>query len=205
MTKLPDFFATRMTVQYGEIPAYNEGNTKFKALPLHVTEHSRATVLYHQGAEVMDAAAGKRVKQHRGLSTNGTFGPLPRAVQIAMDLSGAVTWSRWEQEAAGRRAVFRLSSPCVNFSSGLEQLAREDLNYDQRVIDWRFRGAGVWTGILLAALNSPAADFELKGQIEPKQALPVHLHGATTPFSATTTANLEGRFHFVNYRRVLTC
>jgi VWFA-related protein len=111
MTKLPDFFATRITDQYGETPAYEEGNTRFKAVPLHVTEHSRATMLYRQGAEVMDAAVGKRVKQNRGLSTNGTFGPLLRVVQSAMDLSGAVTWSRWEQDAGERRAVFRYRVP----------------------------------------------------------------------------------------------
>jgi VWFA-related protein len=111
MTKMPDFFATRTTVQYGETPAYDEGRTKFKAVPLHVTEHSRATVLYRQGAEVMDADAGKRVKQNRGLSTNGTFGPLLRVVQSAMDLSVAVIWSRWEQDAGGKRAVFSYRVP----------------------------------------------------------------------------------------------
>jgi VWFA-related protein len=111
MTKLPDFFATRMTVQYGETAAYDEGNTRFKAIPLHMTEHSRATVLYRQGAEVKDAVAGKRLEQNRGLLTNGTFGPLLRVVQNAMDLSGAVTWSRWEQDAGARRAVFRYRVP----------------------------------------------------------------------------------------------
>jgi hypothetical protein len=100
-----------MAVQYGETPAYHEGNTRLEAVPLHVTEHSKATVLYRQGAEVMDAAAGKRAKQNRGLLTNGTFGPLLRVVQSAMDLAGAVTWSRWEQDAGGRRAVFRYRVP----------------------------------------------------------------------------------------------
>ena len=111
MTRLPDFFATRMTVQYDETPAYDRGNTSLKAVPPHVTEHSRTTVLYRQGAEVMDADAGKRAQQNRGLSTNGTFGPLLRVVRGAMELSGAVTWSRWEQDAGGRRAVFRYRVP----------------------------------------------------------------------------------------------
>jgi tetratricopeptide (TPR) repeat protein len=60
----------------------------------------------------------------------------------------------------------------------------------------RFSGARVWTGILLAAACAPAADFELIGQLQPKKALAVHLRGATTPFSATTQANLNGKFHF---------
>jgi hypothetical protein len=59
----------------------------------------------------MDAAAGKYVKQNQGLLTNGTFGPLLRVVQSAMDLSGAVTWSRWEQDAGERRAIFRYRVP----------------------------------------------------------------------------------------------
>jgi VWFA-related protein len=111
MTQLPDFFATRMTIQYGEAPAYNEGNTRLKAVPPHVTEHSQATILYRQGAEVMDAVAEKRVKRSPGLLTTGTFGPLLRVVQSAMDLSGAVNWSRWEQDAGGRLAVFSYQVP----------------------------------------------------------------------------------------------
>ena len=63
-------------------------------------------------------------------------------------------------------------------------------------MDWPSCGARVWIGVLLAALYAPAADFELIGQLQPQQALPVHLQGATTPFSATTEANLNGRFHF---------
>lgn len=111
MTRLPDFFATRMAVQYGETPAYNEGNTRIQAVPLHVTEDSRATAHYRQGAEVMDAAAAKHVNQNRVFSTNGIFGPMLRVAQSAMGLSGAVTWNRWEQDAEGRRAVFHYRVP----------------------------------------------------------------------------------------------
>lgn len=63
-------------------------------------------------------------------------------------------------------------------------------------MDWPSCGARVWIGILLAVLCAPAADFELIGQLQPKQVLAVHLQGATTPFSATANANLNGRFHF---------
>jgi Tfp pilus assembly protein PilF len=41
-----------------------------------------------------------------------------------------------------------------------------------------------------------AADFELIGHVQPDQPLPVYLQSATTPFSATTEADLNGRFHF---------
>ena len=52
-------------------------------------------------------------------------------------------------------------------------------------MEWPSCGARVWIGILLAVLCAPAADFDLIGQLQPKQVLAVHLQGATTPFSAT--------------------
>ena len=120
MARLPDFFATRETVEYAETPAYDEGATKLKGAPLHVMEHARATVLYRQGAEVMDSVVEKRVKQNPRLSTYGTFGPLLRVVQGAMDLSGAVTWSRWEQDGGVRRAVFRYRVPAQRSLYGVD-------------------------------------------------------------------------------------
>jgi VWFA-related protein len=111
MTRLPDFFATRTAVQYGETPAYDEGNTRIQGVPLHATENSRAIAHYRQGAEVLDEVAAKHVNQNRVFSTNGIFGPMLRVAQSAMDLPGAVTWSRWEQDAEGRRAVFRYRVP----------------------------------------------------------------------------------------------
>lgn len=50
--------------------------------------------------------------------------------------------------------------------------------------------------MLLAAVCAQAADYELIGQLQPEQTLPVYLHGATMPFSATTEADPTGRFHF---------
>ncbi len=56
--------------------------------------------------------------------------------------------------------------------------------------------AFVCIGVLVEARCAQAADFELIGQMEPKQPLPVYLQGATTPFKATTEADPNGRFHF---------
>jgi Tfp pilus assembly protein PilF len=54
----------------------------------------------------------------------------------------------------------------------------------------------VWIG-LVGTTCAQAADFELIGHLQPEQSLPVYLQGgATTPFSATTEADLNGRFHF---------
>ena len=48
---------------------------------------------------------GERGKVNGPLATYGTFGPMLRTVQEAPALPGDVTWSRWEQNAGGRRAV----------------------------------------------------------------------------------------------------
>jgi tetratricopeptide (TPR) repeat protein len=53
----------------------------------------------------------------------------------------------------------------------------------------------VWIGVV-GTTYAQAADFELIGHLQPEQPLPVYLQGATTPFSATTQADLNGRFHF---------
>jgi len=59
-------------------------------------------------------------------------------------------------------------------------------------------------GVLVVAICAYAADFdgsasatfELTGRIQPEQPLAVYLQGATSPFHATTEADLTGRFHF---------
>jgi Tfp pilus assembly protein PilF len=61
---------------------------------------------------------------------------------------------------------------------------------------WTALRAFGWIGVLVATTSAQAADFELIGHVQPKQPLPVYLQGATTPFNATTEADLNGRFHF---------
>jgi tetratricopeptide (TPR) repeat protein len=41
-----------------------------------------------------------------------------------------------------------------------------------------------------------AGQFELIGQLEPRQSIQVYLQGATTPFDAKTEAGLDGKFRF---------
>ena len=61
---------------------------------------------------------------------------------------------------------------------------------------WAALRALVWIGVLVATTCAQTADFELIGHVQPEQPLPVYLQGATTPFNATTEADLNGRFHF---------
>ena len=52
--------------------------------------------------------------------------------------------------------------------------------------------------ILLAApaLLAGESKYELAGQILPETEAAVHLHGAVTPFTASTLSDVRGRFHF---------
>ena len=115
--QLPDFFATRTTVQYDEPPQKNE--EEWKAVTtnqsLRVTETSNTTVTFRDGKEVVDAKARKEKKlsaRERELDTRGTFGPILGVVFAGASAARSqFTWSHWEQGAAGPEAVFRYAVP----------------------------------------------------------------------------------------------
>jgi hypothetical protein len=112
ISRLPNFFATRRTVSFDDTPAYHELNTNQDRVPIHVEERSVGTVLYRDGAEVVNTTLTQRGQEPQSLITSGIFGPLLRnTLRSAMELAGGVTWSRWEQGADGRRAVFRFLVP----------------------------------------------------------------------------------------------
>src|SRR5690242_11724911 len=50
--------------------------------------------------------------------------------------------------------------------------------------------------LAVASLWAGEAKYQLSGQIVPAHAAVVYLYGATTPFSASTTADASGRFSF---------
>jgi tetratricopeptide (TPR) repeat protein len=54
----------------------------------------------------------------------------------------------------------------------------------------------VWIAALVAPTCATGAGFDLIGRVQPEQALPVYLQGATSPFNATTETDRKGRFHF---------
>jgi VWFA-related protein len=108
--QLPNFYAKRTTVRYEDAPQFHEGNTLMSYAQLHKAESSKETVLYRNGAELVDS--GKRANpKGRQLSTYGTFGPVLRLVQGLFAIPGNLAWSRWEQDEYGRRAVFRYTVP----------------------------------------------------------------------------------------------
>jgi VWFA-related protein len=107
--KLPDFFATRFTATFEE-PKVRDDQSWKVPLPdqtLHLAYTSRGTVLYRNGAEVVDAESSRRKKEkgrEHGLDTRGTFGPVLASVLVAAAKGqSSVSWSRWEWS---ERAIF---------------------------------------------------------------------------------------------------
>ena len=113
--RLPNFFATRNTVRYRETTQKDDQmwKTALGNELLHSEAISAGTVYYRNGYDVLDAEAvkGKRPrKKERSMDTKGTFGPILSTV-ILDAAHGDLRWSRWEQGAAGVRAVFRYVVP----------------------------------------------------------------------------------------------
>jgi hypothetical protein len=111
---LPNFFATRTMVRYAEIPVHDENSSTIEYQPLHMVESSKERVLYSRGQEVVDAESAKHAKPKNdgpNLTTYGTFGPVLGAAIDAVVASTDFSWSRWERDASGRRAVFRYVIP----------------------------------------------------------------------------------------------
>jgi VWFA-related protein len=111
IAKLPNFFATRKTISLGQSADSRSLSTEVDPMPLHVEEISKGTVLYRHGMEIVDASPPPKSTEDRLLSTYGTFGPVLSAMQAAIALPGGMTWSRWEQAAGGRIAIFHYVVP----------------------------------------------------------------------------------------------
>jgi VWFA-related protein len=109
--KLPDLFARRTMVRYQETPMYLEGETSVDYQPLHVTDTSATTVRYRYGFEITETKPPKRKPNAPELITYGVFGPVLTGLFDAIDKLGEITWSRWEQGASGRLAVFDYAVP----------------------------------------------------------------------------------------------
>ena len=114
--KLPNFFATRITDRYDQsLPkeAIAASGSIDGIPPWRATGSDRATVLYRNGKEVVDAAesnARKIKEKDLVLATKGVFGPILSTVVGDAARSG-LTWSHWEQGAATPEAVFRYLVP----------------------------------------------------------------------------------------------
>src|SRR5450755_1717624 len=110
---LPNFLARRDTVRFEDTPERGRGGIPIPYEPLHPVGRSTGTVLYRDGAEVVDSPAAQGKKdppKEEGLITKGVFGPIFGTVLLDA-AHGKLAWSHWEQGATGPEAVFRYSVP----------------------------------------------------------------------------------------------
>jgi VWFA-related protein len=107
--RLPDFFATRTSVDFIETPVFKPSDRSLTFEPLRETRRTHATVLYRNGQEVVNAKS--ELQDPYSLSTFGVFGPILNVVKAALSAPGSLSWLRWEKNAAGPVAVFRYFVP----------------------------------------------------------------------------------------------
>jgi len=136
--RLPDFSATRTTVQYHELPP--KPNQTWKIAKgdgaLHEGETATASIHFHDGKErvtgqsvtgdltlrrvgttlpMVGDDSVKIAPQESGseqLTTIGAFGPILVTVMTAATLPHSeLKWARWEEGENGRLAVFRYRVP----------------------------------------------------------------------------------------------
>ena len=109
--KLPDFFATRTTTEYGQAP--QKADTWKTALgdqELHEGLIEKATLRYRNGHEEQDAEKKKGSASGRKNDLNfiGVFSPILGSVLADATRGGSILmWSHWVQGEGGRKAVFR--------------------------------------------------------------------------------------------------
>ena len=120
ISRLPDLFATRDTIRFEDTPpmqldtgAVSGTFTPYR--PLHPVARSSDVVFYRDGKEVVDSEASKEKDQRSesaasGLTTWGVFGPILTTVLVDA-ARGTMSWSHWEQDAAGPWAVFTYAVP----------------------------------------------------------------------------------------------
>jgi hypothetical protein len=96
--QLPNLYATRVTTSF-------QHNKK----PLHWVTTESVIVRYRNGQEERPRVRTVRAGDGSGtggMTTAGEFGPI-LSVALADSAQGNLTWSHWEQGAAGPEAVFR--------------------------------------------------------------------------------------------------
>jgi VWFA-related protein len=129
--KLPNFLATRTTVQYHQ-PPLEPGATWKTAVgdqSLRPVETSKAPVHFVNGKEVVGGEANGGKPQKPGiLDTVGTFGPIMATVLVgATSPNSVLKWSHWEKGVNGPQAVFnyRIPQETPRFFVGFGYLAND--------------------------------------------------------------------------------
>ena len=111
LPRLPDFLATRTINRYDDSPqALKKGAWPVRT-GLHLVGTSSREISVRNERESQAVKQGSTALQEQSeLSSWGEFGFLP-ALIVTDTVKGKVTWSHWEQMAAGLAAVFHYAVP----------------------------------------------------------------------------------------------
>jgi hypothetical protein len=112
LKRLPNFFATRTTLQYSGVPADMNQNPLLMRVGLFREGSSTREITFRDGEEVTDPMKSKpdEPEMQAGLESWGEFGPEP--VTILMDAAKSTTgFHHWEKTSTGVVAVFHYSVP----------------------------------------------------------------------------------------------
>ena len=111
LPRLPDFLATRTINRYDDSPQELKKGAWPVRAGLHLVGTSSREISVRNEREGQAAKQGSAASQEQsGLSSWGEFGFLP-AVIMTDTAKGKMTWSHWEQMAAGPAAVFHYAVP----------------------------------------------------------------------------------------------
>jgi hypothetical protein len=113
LSRLPNVLPTRTTNRNDDSPQELTKNAWPVRAGLHLvgTSSQEISVRDDQGTLSPAAASAARQEQaHNGLTSWGEFGPM-LAMILTDTAKGKVSWSHWEQAAAGPVAVFNFSVP----------------------------------------------------------------------------------------------
>jgi hypothetical protein len=111
LPRLPNFLATRTINRYDDSPQEVKKGAWPVRAGLHLVDTSSREVSVRDERENQPPTQGSAVwKEQIGLISGGEFGSTLGMI-LADTVQGKVTWSHWEQSAAGATAVFHYSVP----------------------------------------------------------------------------------------------
>ena len=114
LARLPDFLATRTTLDYEDVPVFTD-DSSFQS-GLHPIGSTVREVAYRRGLEFASgvpqttATGGTQAAGEAGLSSSGEFGPILATI-MNDSAQGSFGFSHWEQAPEGLAAVFRYDVP----------------------------------------------------------------------------------------------
>jgi hypothetical protein len=111
LPRLPNFLANRTTYRYDDSPRELKKDAWPVRAGLHLVGKSSRETSLRDERENQPPAQGSAVWQAQiGLTTQGEFGSTLSMI-MADTAQGKISWSHWEETAAGTAAVFQYSVP----------------------------------------------------------------------------------------------